>query len=103
MSFSVVYVTHENESAGRKLAEQMVQERLIACFNLFPMQSGYWWRGEVAQEGEWVTIMKTTNACWPDLMDRLSLLHPYEIPCIVRWQAEANPAYEQWIEEEVKK
>jgi len=24
-------------------------------------------------------------------------IHPYEVPCIVKWEVEANVSYEKWI------
>ncbi|MDH3650691.1 MAG: divalent-cation tolerance protein CutA [Saprospiraceae bacterium] len=102
MSFSIVYITHGSEASARELAQQLVAERLAACANIFPIKSMYWWQGGLESEDEWVSIVKTTNEGWKDLETRAIELHPYEVPCLMRIQVDANAAYESWIQEQVK-
>ncbi len=101
MSFAIIYITHESESAAKQLTNQLLQEKHIACANIFPITSAYWWQGAVANEGEWVSIVKTTLERWPEVRNRVEELHPYEIPCIMKITVEANEAYEEWIRESV--
>lgn len=94
------YVTHADVVAAKELCDALLRERLIACYNLSPMESAYWWRGELARENEVVSLLKTR----PELADRVEevvlKLHPYDLPCIMRWEVAANEAYERWIVEE---
>lgn len=97
MAFLVFYVTHPNEETARRIAGRMVEERLAACANIFPIQSAYWWHGAVQHEGEWVSILKTRTELETALEQAIRKVHPYEVPCIVRYAARANTDYEQWI------
>ncbi len=99
--FSVLYVTHPDEETARKLSRLLLEEKLIACANLFPIQSAYWWEGEVQTEGEWVSLLKTTSDLYPLVEQRLLKLHPYDTPCIIRTEVQANESYERWIRESV--
>ena len=101
MSFHIVYITHESEAAARQLTEVLLGEKLIACANLFPITSAYWWQGAVARESEWVSIVKTIPENWMALQARVEALHPYDVPCIMRLEANANAAYEKWIRDSV--
>lgn len=101
MSFNFIYITHESEQAARTLTEALLQEKLIACANIFPITSAYWWQGAIAREGEWVSIVKTTLEKWESVKARIEALHPYEVPCIMRLEVEANEAYERWIRNSV--
>ena len=101
MSLIVVYVTHESESAARQLADAIVQQRLAACANLFPIHSAYWWQGELQHDAEWVSLLKSTPENWARLREAVEQLHPYDVPCVVKYEVEANEAYEQWIREQV--
>jgi len=101
MSFSIIYITHESEEAARTLTDVLLREKQIACANIFPITSAYWWQGAIARESEWVSIVKTTPEKWEAVKTRIEALHPYEVPCIMRLQAEANPAYENWIRDSV--
>lgn len=101
MPFSLIYVTHESEEKARALSDQVVREKLAACANLFPIRAAYWWQGAVANEDEWVSLLKTTPENWLAIQSRIEELHPYEVPCIIRIDVEANEAYEKWIRESV--
>ncbi len=102
MGFCIVYITHANEEAAKVLSSQIVKEKLAACANLFPIQSAYWWHGELTGDEEYVSILKTTHEKWFELKARVIALHPYEVPCIMKIEVEANESYEQWIRESVE-
>jgi periplasmic divalent cation tolerance protein len=101
LSFSIIYITHSNEESARQLSQTLVKERLAACANIFPISSLYWWQGNLESEAEWVSLIKTSNARWKDLEARAIELHPYEVPCLMRIQVEANQSYEEWIHNQV--
>jgi len=99
MPFLVFYVTYPDEATARSISESLVTQRLAACTNVFPIQSAYWWEGAVEQEGEWVSILKTRLGL-EDAMEKAILqIHPYATPCVMRFEARANAAYEKWVEE----
>ena len=50
-------------------------------------------------EDEIVTILKTKNKNWEKLKSRIAELHPYDVPCIMKIEVEANEGYEKWIRE----
>jgi len=98
----LVYVTHPDEETACALADKIVRERLAACANIHAMQSNYWWLGNLENSNEWVTLFKTNKDAMPQLEKRLLELHPYEVPCIMRWEVQANTSYDDWIHQEVK-
>ena len=98
MPFLVFYITYPDEATARSISENLVTQRLAACANVFPIQSAYWWEGAVQQEGEWVSILKTSVDLETALEKAILEIHPYETPCITRFEARANAAYEKWIE-----
>ncbi len=51
------------------------------------------------QEHEWVSVLKTPLSLETALEKAIEALHPYKVPCITRFEARANAAYEKWIEE----
>lgn len=100
--FLLFYITHPDEATARRISEKLVAQRLAACANVFPIQSMYWWQDAVQQEGEWVSILKTTPELEQALEKAIMALHPYELPCILRFEVRANEAYENWIRESTK-
>ena len=102
MTFLVFYTTYPDENTARSIAAQLLNQRLIACANIFPIQSAYWWEGALQQEGEWVAVLKTRLALEQAVEAALLEIHPYETPCIMRFETRANAAYAQWIEESTR-
>jgi len=102
MGFIVCYVTHPNELVAKKVSNFLLDKRLIACYNLHPITSGYWWKGKIENDKEWVAIYKTRTSYWEQLQKTIESVHPYEVPCIVKFEVTANAAYEQWIQDETE-
>ena len=98
-SFLVFYVTHPDEATAQRIADILLQARLVACANIFPITSAYWWEGVIAKEGEWVSILKTPLSLEVAVEAAILKVHPYEVPCVLRFEVKANEAYAVWIEE----
>ena len=79
-----VYITAPPEAAP-ELARTLVEERLAACVNRLPCDSVYRWDGEIHTDEEVVLLAKTTDERYADLRDRVVELHPYDVPCIERF------------------
>jgi periplasmic divalent cation tolerance protein len=80
----IVYTTLPDEPSAHRLAGVLVHERLAACVNVQArMTSFYLWQGEETRETEHLLMIKTTEACYPALEQRIRAEHPYELPEIV--------------------
>ena len=101
MSFILVYITHPSEKEALKVSNQLVEQKYVACSNVFPITSAYWWNGVVENEKEWVSIVKTVPENWEAVQSSVMEIHPYEVPCIMKFDVEANEAYEKWIRDSV--
>ena len=95
----VFYCTHPDEATAQRISNALLDARLVACANIFPISSAYWWNDAIAREGEWVSLFKTRLSLENNVEQAISAIHPYEVPCIVRYEARANDAYVRWIEE----
>jgi len=86
------------DSAGR-IAGILVEERLAACVNIVPgLVSVYRWDGAVQQDDEVLLLIKTTQAVYGQLEQRIRTLHPYELPEIISLPIQTGQAdYIQWI------
>lgn len=95
------YVTAP-ESAAAELATTLVDERLAACVNAVDCQSTYRWDGAVETDTQTILLIKTTDEGYESLVDRIEELHPYEVPCIERFdETELLDRFGGWIEESV--
>lgn len=98
----VVLTTTPDMGAAEALVEVLVEERLIACGNLVPgLVSVFRWQGKVSREGEVLILMKTTREGVGRLFERVTALHPYEVPELVALPVEAvSDAYCRWVRRE---
>ena len=99
--FLIIYITHSSEENAKVLTDSLLKEQLIACVNIFPIQSAYWWKNEIQNDDEFVSLVKTTPNLWERVKKRVEELHPYDVPAIIKMEVEANDAYEEWIKTSV--
>lgn len=91
-----VYVTAPRD-AVEEIASTVVEERLAACVNAVDCESTYRWEGQIHEDHEAILLIKTTDARYTDLVDRVKTLHPYEVPCIERFEeTDVLDAFGQW-------
>ncbi len=94
----VVLVTTDSEAAAQALARALIEKRLAACVNIFPIQSVYRWQGEIEQSAEWQLLIKTDWACLDKLQSAICQHHSYDLPEIIALPIEAgSEPYLAWI------
>lgn len=74
-------------------------EQLAACVNIIPgIQSIYRWRGAVEHDEELLLLIKSSDAVWSLLEERILALHPYELPEIISVRIQdGHSHYLDWI------
>ena len=100
--FIIIYITYPNLKSAKKVTAHVMKKRLVVCANFFPIQNSYWWKGKIEHSREVVTILKTAKKNWPAVRSSVKKLHPYETPCIMKLDVQANADYETWINNETK-
>lgn len=101
MSFALLYITHPSEVEAKRVSQYLMDQQLIACANIFPITSAYWWQGAIQNEQECVSIVKTILENYEVVKVEIKKVHSYEVPCILKIEVEANEEYEQWIRDSV--
>ncbi|MBZ9577705.1 divalent-cation tolerance protein CutA [Patescibacteria group bacterium] len=103
MDFVFVYITNPTKREARKIAKHLLKKKLIACANIFPINSLYWWEGKIIDDNEFVLIAKTTKANFKKVKKEVEKVHSYKIPCIVKIPVSSNKKYFNWLKREIKK
>jgi len=81
MSYVMVVVTTANREEAMKIANNLLQERLIACANIVgPVSSLFWWKEKIEEAEEFLVFMKTRGEHFEELSERVRALHSYEVP-----------------------
>lgn len=95
------YITAPDIKEAEKIGRTLVEEKLAACVNIFPIISIYRWKGKIEKAREVVIIAKTKKVLFSKLVRRVAEIHSYELPCIVGfdiWQGKKE--FLEWIDGE---
>ncbi|MGA7410975.1 MAG: divalent-cation tolerance protein CutA [Bryobacteraceae bacterium] len=99
----VVLCTASSLEEGRRLARELVDQRLAACVNLIPkVESIYRWQGAVESAQEVLLLVKTTPERFAELRDKIAELHSYDVPEIIALAVTVGSApYLEWLSGQV--
>ena len=95
----LILVSVPDTEIAKKLARQLVEERLIACANILPgATSIYAWEGSVEESTETLLILKTRPSLFERVEQFLKREHPYDTPEIVGIRsADVLAQYRDWL------
>lgn len=98
-----VLTTLETKDEAAALAGIILEGRAAACVQIVgPIESHYWWQGEIQVEQEWLCQIKTTAEALERLMALITDHHPYDIPEITATPiVRGSSDYLAWIAAEV--
>jgi len=104
MSYIVVLSTISNKDEAKKIAKELIKEKLAACVNIIEnVTSIYEWKGEICEDGEFLMIIKSKKHKFSDIEKKIKELHSYELPEIISFEIkEGYEKYLEWIEENIK-
>jgi periplasmic divalent cation tolerance protein len=102
MKLIVIYITYPDIATAKKIVGDLIAKKLIACTTFFPAESMFQWQGKVITSKEVVSLIKTKKENWPKIEAEVIKQHPYEIPCIVKWDADGAKKYIDWAKGEMK-
>lgn len=84
MSAIFVYITCEDPKEARRIAEVLLEKKLIACANVFaPHQAIYHWQGKIQSDTETAMIVKTRHDLFDEVCSAVKNHHSYDVPCIL--------------------
>jgi len=84
---------------AKRISDELISERLVACSNIFsPIESRYYWKGEIRDAREVPLLVKTAEELWGAVARRIGEIHSYETPSIIRMNVDdVNKSYAEWI------
>ncbi len=101
--YNFVYITVPSLEEAEKIARTLLEKRLAACVNIFPVKSMYWWEGKIETATEFAMIVKTRAEKFSELRDEVRKLHSYSVPCICALPIERGlREFLDWIDESVE-
>ncbi|HEV8714381.1 MAG TPA: divalent-cation tolerance protein CutA [Candidatus Binatia bacterium] len=101
----VILVTAGSEAEAEIIAKAVVEEQLAACVNILsPIRSIYRWEGKVADDREWLLLIKSRAERFAAVETRVKALHSYQMPEVIALPIVAGAdGYMRWLRESVSK
>jgi periplasmic divalent cation tolerance protein len=98
--YGVLLTTTATKDDAKKIAEMLLAEKLAACVQIMPIESYYTWKGAVAQDPEFLLLVKTKTLHFERAIEAIKKNHSYDTPEIVGTEFIAGSApYFRWIDE----
>ena len=99
---ALYYVTVPNQQEALNISKALLSEKLIACANMFPINSVFSWKSNVEEASEFAMILKSSKALEKKIIGRVKELHGYECPCILTFPVSSgNSDFLNWISESI--
>lgn len=101
MDIQILYTTLPDHESAQHIQEALVKSKLVACANVFKVDSCYTWEGDIENNGEWAILFKTLSEKADAASLKIEFFHPYEVPCIGQWTMSVNKSYYKWVKQQV--
>ena len=98
-----VYITASSEDEAKKIARHLLEKKLAACVNIFPIRSFFWWEGKIEEAEEYGMIVKTRAEKFAKLREEVKKIHSYSVPCVCSVPIERGlREFLEWIDESLE-
>ncbi|MDR1732942.1 MAG: divalent-cation tolerance protein CutA [Synergistaceae bacterium] len=98
--YAVVTTACADEDEAEKIAGALLEKRLAACVQMFPVNSRYRWKGKLCADREVLLLVKCRRDRWADIERTILEHHSYELPEILLTPVEGGHSkYLEWIRE----
>jgi periplasmic divalent cation tolerance protein len=98
----LIYATAPSREVARRLADALLDARLIACANILPgMTAVYRWNGAISSDEEVAILFKTRADLAEAAIAHARPLHPYTTPAFIVLPASGGHLpFLEWIRTE---
>lgn len=93
----MMYTSVGTSEDAKNLAEKLLTSKLAVCVNVMVPHTAFYYEGPQFKEvSEIGMIIKIPEERYHFAYEAIRNWHPYAVPAILSWPAEANPAYGLW-------
>ena len=97
-----IYTTCATSEEAEKLGKLILQRKIGACIDYWPIRSMYRWEGKLKELDETMMLITTFEPKIETVTDLISKHHSYSTPLIGTVDVRRiNRAYKEWVTEEV--
>ena len=99
-----VITSTRNKKDAEKIAAELIRMKLAACTQILgPVNSSYWWNGNIETANEWICVIKSKRSLYSQIERVIKKLHPYQVPEILALPVvEGSKDYLKWLDDEIQ-
>lgn len=96
----ILYLTCADDDEAKRIANTLLEAKLIACARRSPVSSSYWWDGEINHADEVLLVMESVASKFEEIQAVITKLHSYDGFVLTMTPVEkTTPGVEKWLEE----
>ena len=101
--YSITIATCPDKDTAKSIAKLLIDSRLAACVQMFPIESMYIWQDKACDESEIMLLIKSKTELFGKISALIKTNHAYEVPEIIQVPITVGlPEYLNWIDGWVK-
>ena len=93
----LVITTEIDKKNALKLANLLLNQKLIPCVTFKNIESSFWWKGKINQSKEVQLMIKCKRENLNKVWNKIAEMHSYEVPEIIYFPVSANKNYHHWV------
>jgi len=97
-----IYLTCKDNTEAKKISQALLKKKLVACANIFPVNSLYLWRKKIESSEETAVVFKTLKNNLGKVEKEIKRLHSYDLPSYFIEEVEVNKQVMTWLKNELK-
>ena len=99
----LVYTILRDSNEAKVMADRLLSGGLIACANIFPVQSRYRIDGMVERADEVAVFLQTKKENFSKIKEAIKSMSTYKLPCVIAFNIDGgDKKFIEWIEKSVE-
>lgn len=104
MKMTLLYLTCANVQEADKIAQSLLDKRMVVCAKKLPVSSSFYWKGSIDNANEILLILETEERLFNEIEEEVRRLHSYETFVLVSIPVnKTSKGVEEWLKEGLKK
>jgi len=98
--YILLLVTTPNRQEAERIAQQLLEAKLIACANIIDSVSSIFrWSEKIEKAEECLVLIKSRRELFEEIAETIKELHSYEVPeILVLPVVDGSKAYFEWMD-----
>ena len=98
-----VYTTCASTAEAKKLGTLIIEKKIGACVDFWPVESMYMWEGKMEDRLQAILLVTTLESKLQDVENLISQNHSYSVPLVAGVDIKRlNHNYREWMAETLR-